>query len=666
MKQKSYDIFISYRRDGSFETAGLIAEKLRNAGYSVFFDVESLRSGKFNEQLFRVIENCRDFILILPKNGLDRCVNETDWVRQEIVHAMKHKKNIIPVMLREFVFPETLSVELEELRNYQGIIAGDHNYFDASVEKLKSYLKSQKGFTWRKYGNSLIVAIFLLAIVSGVFLWNYYKEKQHFTRLCVEQANLMSIGIAAISHNLDIAKSVHDEWDKFRKKLSVTVPENVPAIKQEFIAWIENQKKSIMPPGSECKISDETAGILNKHGIKVSDIKAFYSMALPRDVEDAAHYLNQLQTYSAEDYIPEVYDKFAHYNYQFLDASGKSTYYYFLGLLSTMPEEVYKDFNKMQQYLYNFSEIPTKLSYDEYEAKGDAMLKKAEDIVMNMGTIVNTEDKDVETLQHQLNEINKKISEDKNVEKLQHQLSEINKKVSEKKKDVDTEKEIAARTQNIQNMTADVIEKQKHLQETETKIEESLRNIIEKCKLAPDDDQYLMWGKILRIATNMARTSVRRMESQRLNEQEKKAAQAKGYDVSNLFSIKYSLTMDEMLQELTNRLDQYMQYFPDTKSYVPAVKQFYIDVKNGKQTLCGMAVIGTKDDITHPVFKIGDIVLSRKGKTVNSTEAYKSIAETEGDDTVTFLRLSDGKLQTYTKPFPKTDILVGFLVLKEE
>ena len=28
-----YDIFISYRRNGGYETANLIAEKLRNAGY---------------------------------------------------------------------------------------------------------------------------------------------------------------------------------------------------------------------------------------------------------------------------------------------------------------------------------------------------------------------------------------------------------------------------------------------------------------------------------------------------------------------------------------------------------------------------------------------------------------------------------------------------------
>ena len=60
-----YNVFVSYRRT-SFESANLIAEKMRSMGYSVFFDVETLRAGNFNEQLFDVIDNCDDFILVLP------------------------------------------------------------------------------------------------------------------------------------------------------------------------------------------------------------------------------------------------------------------------------------------------------------------------------------------------------------------------------------------------------------------------------------------------------------------------------------------------------------------------------------------------------------------------------------------------------------------------
>ena len=101
---KQYDIFISYRRS-SYDTANLIATRLKSAGYSVFFDMEALRSGKFNEQLFDVIDNCKDFLVVLPPNALDRCVNEDDWVRLEVCRAMAKKKNIVPVMLNGFTWP---------------------------------------------------------------------------------------------------------------------------------------------------------------------------------------------------------------------------------------------------------------------------------------------------------------------------------------------------------------------------------------------------------------------------------------------------------------------------------------------------------------------------------------------------------------------------------
>ena len=104
----SDQVFISYRRDGGDTTAKLICEALKNNGYTVFFDYDSISGGFFDERILKSIEDCNDFILVLPKNALDRCVNEDDWVRAEISCALKHKKNIIPVMLPEFEFPANL------------------------------------------------------------------------------------------------------------------------------------------------------------------------------------------------------------------------------------------------------------------------------------------------------------------------------------------------------------------------------------------------------------------------------------------------------------------------------------------------------------------------------------------------------------------------------
>ena len=107
---KKYDIFLSYRRDGGESTARILRDQLTQRGYRVFLDVEALASGAFDAGLFSVIDECTDFLLILSPGSLERCAQEDDWVRAEIEHAMAKNKNIIPVMLRNFSFPEKLQI----------------------------------------------------------------------------------------------------------------------------------------------------------------------------------------------------------------------------------------------------------------------------------------------------------------------------------------------------------------------------------------------------------------------------------------------------------------------------------------------------------------------------------------------------------------------------
>ena len=136
-----YQIFVSYRRDGGEALACLISERLRQCGFKTFYDVESLRSGKFNDEIFRVIDVCTDVIVVLPQNGLDRCKNEGDWVRKEIAYAIKANKNIIPIMMRNFEFPSELPADINDLRNFNGLSA-NMEYFDATFAKLVSMIKA--------------------------------------------------------------------------------------------------------------------------------------------------------------------------------------------------------------------------------------------------------------------------------------------------------------------------------------------------------------------------------------------------------------------------------------------------------------------------------------------------------------------------------------------
>lgn len=137
-------IFLSYRREGGEIMATTLYRELMHRGFTVFYDIESLKSGPFDERLLRQIEESDDFLLILPEGSLDRCKNEGDWVRREIAHAIKLNKNIVPIMLRGFTFPTDLPEDIAEISRYNGILFENMTLFDARMDNLMTYLKGYK------------------------------------------------------------------------------------------------------------------------------------------------------------------------------------------------------------------------------------------------------------------------------------------------------------------------------------------------------------------------------------------------------------------------------------------------------------------------------------------------------------------------------------------
>ena len=97
---KQYDIFISYRREGGKNFARILKPELEKRGFQdrVFLDFDELKDGKFDKRIMDAIDSAPIFIIILSDGCLDRCVNEDDWVRQEILHALEANKHIIPVV----------------------------------------------------------------------------------------------------------------------------------------------------------------------------------------------------------------------------------------------------------------------------------------------------------------------------------------------------------------------------------------------------------------------------------------------------------------------------------------------------------------------------------------------------------------------------------------
>ncbi len=178
MSDKIYDVFISYRRIGGFETAKHLNDLLSHDGYSVSFDIDTLREGDFDTALLARIEQCVDFILVVDEHCFDRTIDksvkrEQDWLRIELAYALELRKNIIPILLANASFPDGLPDEIKAVSRKNGPTYSKE-YFDQFYEKLKGYLHSKPSHTprwvsWLKRHLSAII-ILLLLVVLGIVL----------------------------------------------------------------------------------------------------------------------------------------------------------------------------------------------------------------------------------------------------------------------------------------------------------------------------------------------------------------------------------------------------------------------------------------------------------------------------------------------------------------
>lgn len=139
-----YDIFLSYRRDGGRDCARTIKLQLGNLGYkNVFYDYNSIRDGVFNTQILDAIYSCKDFLLLLTPNAMDRCIEKGDWVAREIRTAIKYNCKIIPISLGDiFDWPTDFPIDMNGIKSIQRHKLLVDEYFEDSIIRLSKRLSS--------------------------------------------------------------------------------------------------------------------------------------------------------------------------------------------------------------------------------------------------------------------------------------------------------------------------------------------------------------------------------------------------------------------------------------------------------------------------------------------------------------------------------------------
>lgn len=136
----NYDIFISYRREGGAQYARILQLKLIERGYKVFLDYDEINEGVFDNEVRDAIKSAPIFMLVLSPGIMERCVYESDWVRQEILLAINENKPIItidPDNKFDGNFPEGIPEKIRSFVNshqQSGINFGQ--YLDVCIDNL--------------------------------------------------------------------------------------------------------------------------------------------------------------------------------------------------------------------------------------------------------------------------------------------------------------------------------------------------------------------------------------------------------------------------------------------------------------------------------------------------------------------------------------------------
>ncbi len=647
---KKYDIFISYRRS-SYDTANLVATRLRAVGYSVFFDMETLRSGKFNEQLYEVIDNCTDFIVVLPPNALDRCVSEDDWVRLEVCRAIKGNKNVVPIMLNGFVWPNPMPTGMEELSNYQALTASSIEYFDLAMERLqKRYLRSKRHFPiikWAKYLGVTVAALLLItAILWGVFSVLSKDVCQKYATALTKDANYVYM-IADENNGLE------KDWREFDNTLRFEGnPERKARLQEEMLKRIDLAEKNItrlwQVDSIAMEISPYHSFLLSLNGINAEEIALSPTFATLYYTD----YLEQLGTLRNTVQDPNTRNRrFSMVQFEVFEHSVNSYYISLLSELSRFPKTSLAMFNELYKKWIYFPTQVYKLGEDReyYEAASEKENGLVEAALSRFESVMEQADAELMDIESSVDEVEKQIEE--SFSSVQSRIDSttaiFNNMAQAEQQKKQNATELAIRKEKVKAKEIAVKASKAELEELDKQYVAVYNSLKEKCAIEQGDDQWYQWGKICHMGNYLSMLAKSRQEllSQGI------------YSTS-------SITPEVVYADVNSSLTVYQTYHHESAAYVTSAKQFFKDISKSKRAYRGVIIFAFKDDAKHPFFEVGDIIVGYNGKPIKRYEDFRAAYKTDKSGEVEFLRLVDGRFDEMKSLISDTDI-VGFLDLTE-
>jgi len=152
------DVFISYSRADS-DLARRINEELQILGRTTWFDQESIATGvNFQEEIFKGIENCDNFVFILSPKSI-----KSPYCADEVEHAFLLKKRFITILCREVkiedLHPALARVQWIDFRQHGGDFYANFSQLVRTIDTDREYVRNHtkwlsRALDWDKDGKS--------------------------------------------------------------------------------------------------------------------------------------------------------------------------------------------------------------------------------------------------------------------------------------------------------------------------------------------------------------------------------------------------------------------------------------------------------------------------------------------------------------------------------
>ena len=263
MKPQKYDIFISYRTDENRQKAEYLYTLLDgHFPGQVSYDKETFPGGRWDEQILRRIDHCKDVIVLLtpetfanskeedaPKYErwaqmpVDEVLREiefdsdTDILRTEISRAIAHGKNLVPVVhtpsgtkFSDLTFPSDIAA----LTRFEGVLYNDDDpnlLLTSLIPKITRLLKTKRRRWWMfALAVLLLLAVGIVAIAKMIDNGSDWKALSE----CRTQEDFEEMLICG---NRNVAQAAQDSIDEFRRLKKNYAYVNVRREDSVAVAW---------------------------------------------------------------------------------------------------------------------------------------------------------------------------------------------------------------------------------------------------------------------------------------------------------------------------------------------------------------------------------------------------------------------------------------------